>query len=149
MALRSSRCLRCLRRRRKCSTLAVGGSLKTNPPILVAYRTWRWLRTACNPDIYSTPIFVSQKWSNLESEDVPTWFVEWRDKVSKCTKWSDPRDWGDDPAPECSEFPVAPPRPRIVLDDEDIGIPVPARRKRALVSKVTVRPLLGSCINYN
>ena len=111
----SAVCFACVRLKQKCSHIVVSGNGRGGRlGDINAYRTWRAFRTLANPDIYPSPILVSQKWATKKDEDVPTWFREWRDTTTRGkSPWGMPTNGVP---PKCKDFPKAPPRRRVPHD---------------------------------
>ena len=113
---RSQRCFDCARRCVKCSHSSIIG---TGGVHLRAYRLWRSLRIAANPNIYTNPVVVSNKWSKKKDQDVPTWFVDLYENINASQSVPCGIDWSA-AQPKCEDFPRAPSRPQVALDDVEL-----------------------------
>ena len=122
--LRNARCFACAQRTVPCSHTAVSGNTG-GQTYIGAYRAWRALRAAANPELFKEPpgpVRVSARWARRTDEHVPTWFVERRDALlaaaGGASLWTVA---SSTPTPQgCAEFPRAGPREPVVLDDEDL-----------------------------
>ena len=91
----------------------------------VTYKTWRGLRQLVNEDIYPSPVFVSTKYKDARTDDIPTWFVNYLKQLNP--EHTRPWDISLDALSLVPPFPKHPGRSIVTtIEDTDLGLRPPA-----------------------